>query len=203
MRLWNRRQLARYPWLFFALLNLVCLLTSIFGCVGIICVSGFQEWQLYGFIAHRSATAIMFVSSFVITSLGTVSIPRYYQMWQISFTLLLLIPTVVSAVLVACSLQFQKDLDNQMQFVFGQVVARTIRMFVMKELGCTEFDSCDAEATKRAEPIRKQVTIISWIILTVNLANFAANCVFLLLFKVPDAETKFAETSIEEDQAEE
>ena len=86
-----------------------------------------------------------------------------------------------------------------MSFVFEQPVAGDIRIFVQLELDCSNHASCGPKASELAEPIRKKVIIVSSIVLTVNLVNFAANLLFLLLFKVPDAETKFAETSIEEE----
>ena len=161
--------------------------------------AGFSEWQLYGLIEQRSANSVAFVCCLIVTSLGIVSLPRYSEMWQISFTALLVVPATASAVLIGTSAGMEDSLRKQLNFVFTERVAEDVRRYVELELGAVTLEDCVSEAIKRVQPFRRISVVVAWLLFVMNFANLLVNLVFVLLFEVIDEEMKFAETTVEEE----
>lgn len=191
----QRKHCAAYPKTLFAIINAVCVFLDIVALLYLNNSIAFNEWQMYGMVHHRTAVAMSLIFSILPTCMGLVSLPRYFQVWQIAFTLLLLLPVGGCIGLLVSSVNLQDNLKKQLEFVFTRSEAESVREYVYMELDCVEPEQCYETAAKEVESLKSSSITFAVILFIAHTINLLVNTGFLVFFHADDAESRFADSS--------
>lgn len=202
---YRRKRINHYPRFLFLIISFSVIILHIMLCIRINHFFGYAEWQLYSLLYKRAFNIIILIIIPMINLLGIVSFPKYLELWQLIFTIILIIPIIISLTLV-CTLA-KNSVIKSMKSIMNTIYEPDsdfgieIQPFISSELKCTELTddentgcldlSIDNVISKQIRPLKNNAILI----LMIHIINFLINLGYLLVFETPDSRRHFGSSS--------